>query len=85
MRVHYAIVFVSDMARSVAFYRDTLEIPLKFESLISKLPLAIFFVMLLMEVGITQFSNYKISDCNKKCSCINSIFFETFESIFIKK
>ncbi len=32
MRLSYAIVFVSDMARSVAFYRDTLGIPLKFET-----------------------------------------------------
>jgi catechol 2,3-dioxygenase-like lactoylglutathione lyase family enzyme len=33
MRVNYAIVFVSDMARSVAFYRDSLGLPLKFESI----------------------------------------------------
>ena len=32
MRINYTIVFVSDMARSVAFYRDVLGIPLKFES-----------------------------------------------------
>ncbi len=32
MHVNYAIVFVSDMARSVAFYRDILELPLRFES-----------------------------------------------------
>lgn len=32
MRINYAIVFVSDMARSVAFYRDVVGIPLKFES-----------------------------------------------------
>ena len=32
MRVSYIIVFVSDMARSVTFYRDTLELPLRFES-----------------------------------------------------
>jgi len=32
MRVNYAIVFVSDMNRSVAFYRDTLGLPLRFES-----------------------------------------------------
>lgn len=32
MRINYAIVFVSDMARSVAFYRDVLGLPLKFES-----------------------------------------------------
>jgi predicted enzyme related to lactoylglutathione lyase len=32
MRVNYAIVFVSDMARSVAFYRDVVGFPLHFES-----------------------------------------------------
>lgn len=32
MRVNYAIVFVSDMKRSVAFYRDALGLPLRFES-----------------------------------------------------
>ncbi len=32
MRVNYAIVFVSDMNRSVEFYRDVLGLPLKFES-----------------------------------------------------
>ena len=32
MRVTYAIVFVSDMPRSVAFYRDVLGLPLRFES-----------------------------------------------------
>ena len=32
MRIDYSIVFVSDMARSVAFYRDLLGIPLRFES-----------------------------------------------------
>jgi len=32
MRVNYAIIFVSDMARSVSFYRDVLGLPLKFES-----------------------------------------------------
>lgn len=32
MRLNYAIVFVSDMARSVAFYRDVLGIALRFES-----------------------------------------------------
>jgi lactoylglutathione lyase len=32
MRVNYTIIFVSDMARSVAFYRDVLGLPLKFES-----------------------------------------------------
>src|SRR5262249_31065627 len=32
MRLNYAIVFVSDMPRSVAFYRDVLGIPLRFQS-----------------------------------------------------
>ncbi len=32
IRVNYAIVFVSDMTRSVSFYRDTLGLPLRFES-----------------------------------------------------
>jgi lactoylglutathione lyase len=32
MRVNYAIVFVSDMKRSVSFYRDIIGLPLKFES-----------------------------------------------------
>ena len=32
MRVNYAIVFISDMKRSVAFYRDVIGLPLKFES-----------------------------------------------------
>ena len=32
MQVNYAIVFVSDMQRSVSFYRDILGLPLKFES-----------------------------------------------------
>jgi lactoylglutathione lyase len=32
MRVNYVIVFVSDMKRSVSFYRDVLGLPLKFES-----------------------------------------------------
>jgi len=32
MRVSYAIVFVSDMQRSVAFYRDVIGLPLKFDS-----------------------------------------------------
>lgn len=31
-QLDYAMVVVSDMARSVQFYRDTLGIPLKFES-----------------------------------------------------
>jgi len=30
--VSYAIVFVSDMARSVAFYRDVIGLPVRFES-----------------------------------------------------
>jgi hypothetical protein len=30
MRGTYAIVFVSDMKRSVSFYRDVLGLPLKF-------------------------------------------------------
>ena len=32
MRLGYAIVFVSDMGRSLAFYRDALGLPLRFES-----------------------------------------------------
>jgi lactoylglutathione lyase len=32
MRVNYAIVFVSDMKRSIAFYRDVIGLPLKFDS-----------------------------------------------------
>ena len=32
MRVTYAIVFVSDMKRSVEFYRDVFGLPLKFET-----------------------------------------------------
>ena len=32
MRVNYAIVTVSDMSRSVSFYRDLLGLPLRFES-----------------------------------------------------
>jgi lactoylglutathione lyase len=32
MRISYAIVFVSDMVRSVAFYRDVVGLPLRFES-----------------------------------------------------
>lgn len=32
MRVSHAIVFVSDMQRSVAFYRDAVGLPLRFES-----------------------------------------------------
>ena len=32
MRLNYAIVHVSDMARAAAFYRDVLGLPLKFES-----------------------------------------------------
>lgn len=32
MQLTYAIVFVSDMQRSVAFYRDVIGLPLKFET-----------------------------------------------------
>jgi catechol 2,3-dioxygenase-like lactoylglutathione lyase family enzyme len=32
MRLSYAIVFVSDMARSVGFYRETVGLQLRFES-----------------------------------------------------
>ncbi len=32
MRVSYAIIFVADMKRSLAFYRDVLGLPLKFET-----------------------------------------------------
>ncbi len=32
MKLNYAIIFVSDMKRSVAFYRDVFGLPLKFES-----------------------------------------------------
>ena len=32
MRLSYAIVFVSDMDRSVKFYRDVVGLPLKFQS-----------------------------------------------------
>jgi lactoylglutathione lyase len=32
MRINYAIVFVSDMKRSVSFYRDLFGLPLRFES-----------------------------------------------------
>ncbi len=32
MRINYSIVFVSDMNRSIEFYRDVLEIPLKYET-----------------------------------------------------
>lgn len=32
MRVNYAMVFVSDMQRAVAFYRDAVGLPLRFES-----------------------------------------------------
>ena len=32
MRINYAIVFVSDMQRSVAFYRDVFGLPLRFDS-----------------------------------------------------
>ncbi len=32
MRVSYAIVFVSDMARAVSFYRDVIGLPRRFQS-----------------------------------------------------
>ncbi len=32
MRLTYAIIFVSDMQRSVVFYQDVLGLPLRFES-----------------------------------------------------
>ena len=32
MKVHLAMVFVSDMKRAVAFYRDVIGLPLRFES-----------------------------------------------------
>jgi catechol 2,3-dioxygenase-like lactoylglutathione lyase family enzyme len=32
MRIQYAMVFVSDMKRSVAFYRDSLGLALRFET-----------------------------------------------------
>ncbi len=32
MRLNYTMVFVSDMEKSVAFYRDQLGIPLRFQS-----------------------------------------------------
>lgn len=32
IRINYSIIFVSDMERSVVFYRDVFGIPLKFES-----------------------------------------------------
>lgn len=32
MKLTYAMVFVSDMERSVAFYRDVIGLPLRFES-----------------------------------------------------
>ena len=32
MRINYAIIFVSDMDRSVSFYRDVVGMPLKFAS-----------------------------------------------------
>lgn len=32
MRIDYAIIFVSDMERSIAFYRDIFGLPLKFET-----------------------------------------------------
>jgi len=32
MRINYSIILVSDMQRSIAFYRDAIGMPLKFES-----------------------------------------------------
>ena len=32
MRVNYTIVFVSDMTRSISFYRDVFGLPMKFDS-----------------------------------------------------
>lgn len=32
MHIEYAIVFVSDMSKAVAYYRDVLGLPLRFES-----------------------------------------------------
>jgi len=32
LRINYAIVFVSDMANSIAFYRDVIGLTLRFES-----------------------------------------------------
>lgn len=32
MRVNYVIVFVSDMKSAIAFYRDSLGLPMRFES-----------------------------------------------------
>jgi len=32
MRIQYALVFVTDMKRAVAFYRDALGLPVRFES-----------------------------------------------------
>jgi lactoylglutathione lyase len=32
MKVSYAIIFVSDMSRSMTFYRDVIGLPLRFES-----------------------------------------------------
>ena len=32
MKVEYAIIFVSDMKRSVSFYKDVIGLPLKFET-----------------------------------------------------
>ena len=32
MRLQYAIIFVSDMRRSIEFYRDVLGMPVKFET-----------------------------------------------------
>ena len=32
IRINYSIIFVSDMERSISFYRDVVGSPLKFES-----------------------------------------------------
>jgi lactoylglutathione lyase len=32
MRINYLIILVSDMARSVSFYRDIIGMPLRFDS-----------------------------------------------------
>jgi len=32
MKMNYAIVFVSDMKKSVSFYKDVIGLPLKFET-----------------------------------------------------
>jgi catechol 2,3-dioxygenase-like lactoylglutathione lyase family enzyme len=32
MRLNYVVIFVTDMARAVAFYRDVIGLPLRFQS-----------------------------------------------------